>query len=182
MLQDSSLRAPEGGGLSWCIDAALDAAVLAGPSSPRLGTYLRRAPMCRPCVCLRSCQRVSTAQWARVIDPGPCRRPPGRRFVLHRTSGPRLRCAAFRTLLSAPSNAACCCSCAPPRCFPGPCRSHHPHPSPGRPAASISTRLTRPCALRAGPRPVARRLISLVSVAHTMITSSGDGLSSLSIK
>ena len=50
----------------------------------------------------------------------------------------------FRTLLSAPSNAACCCSCAPPRCHPGPCRSHHHHPSPDRPQASISALLTRP--------------------------------------
>ena len=37
-----------------------------------------------------------------------------------------------------PSNAACCSSCATPRCHPGPCRSHHHHPSPGRPPASIS--------------------------------------------
>jgi hypothetical protein len=54
-----------------------------------------------------------------------------------------------------------CCSCAPPRRLPGPCRSHHRHPSPGHPPASISTVLTRtsavgasflpfPCALCAG--------------------------------
>ena len=58
-----------------------------------------------------------------------------------------------RTLLSAPSNAACCCSCAPPRRLPGPCRSHHHHPSPGRPPASISTVLTRPSAVRASFLP-----------------------------
>ena len=46
----------------------------------------------RPCVCLRSCQRVSTAQRAGIINPGPGLRPLG---VLHRTSGPRLRYAAL---------------------------------------------------------------------------------------
>ena len=59
----------------------------------------------------------------------------------------------FLTLLSAPSNAACCCSCAPPRCHPGPCRSQHHLPSPGRPAASISTLLTHPSAARASFLP-----------------------------
>ena len=52
-----------------------------------------------------------------------------------------------------PSNAACCSSCATPRCHPGPCRSHHHLPSPGRPPASISTLLTRPSAARASFLP-----------------------------
>ena len=46
-----------------------------------------------------------------------------------------------------------CCSCAPPRRLPGPCRSHHRHPSPGHPPASISTVLTRPSAVRASCLP-----------------------------
>ena len=60
-----------------------------------------------------------------------------------------LRYAALFSALRGLSNAACCCSCAPPRCHPGPCRSHHHLPSPGRPPASISTLLTRPSAARA---------------------------------
>ena len=54
-----------------------------------------------------------------------------------------LRYAALFSALRGLSNAACCCSCAPPRCHPGPCRSHHRHPSPGHPQASISALLTR---------------------------------------
>ena len=51
-------------------------------------------PLHRPCACLCPSQAYSPAQRARIIDPGPGRRPPGRRFALHRASGPRLRCAA----------------------------------------------------------------------------------------
>ena len=50
-------------------------------------------PLHRPCACLCPSQAYSPAQRARIIDPGPGRRPPGRRFALHRASGPRLRCA-----------------------------------------------------------------------------------------
>ena len=52
-----------------------------------------------------------------------------------------------------PSSAVFCCSCAPPRRLPGPCRSHHRHPSPGHPPAFISTVLTRPSAVRASFLP-----------------------------
>ena len=48
----------------------------------------------------------------------------------------------FSGVLPAPcglSNSACRYSCAPPPRHPGPWRSHHHHPSPGRPPASIST-------------------------------------------
>ena len=47
-------------------------------------------PLHRPCACLCPSQAYSPAQRARIIDPGPGRRPPGRRFALHRASGPRL--------------------------------------------------------------------------------------------
>ena len=73
---------------------------------------------------------------------------------------------------------------------PGPCRSHHHHPSPGRPPASISTVPTRPfgrlrivsalplavspvCRLRAAPRAikVAARVAARASGAAAAMTS-----------
>ena len=50
--------------------------------------------ICRPCECFWARQGRYTAQRVGIVHPEPGRRPPGRRFVLHRTSGPRLRYAA----------------------------------------------------------------------------------------
>ena len=63
--------------------------------------------------------RFSLNPRGRDIDPGLRRRPPGRRFVLHRTFGPRLRYAASNPALCD----LCCCCCAPPRRYPGTCRT-----------------------------------------------------------
>jgi len=45
--------------------------------------------------CFWARQGHSTAHRVGIVHPEPGRRPPGRRFVLHRTSGPRLRYAAL---------------------------------------------------------------------------------------
>ena len=47
-----------------------------------------------------SCQGRSISPVGRDIDPEPCRRPLGRRFVLHRTSGPRPQ--VYRPILCPP--------------------------------------------------------------------------------
>ena len=47
------------------------------------------------CACFWARQGHSTAHRVGIVHPEPGRRPPGRRFVLHRTSGPRLRYAAL---------------------------------------------------------------------------------------
>ena len=48
----------------------------------------------RPSCAATRLDAYSPARRARIIDPGSGRWPPGRRFVLHWTSGPLLRCAA----------------------------------------------------------------------------------------
>ena len=60
-------------------------------------------------------QGRSTAQRVGIVYAEPCRRPPGRRVVLHWTSGPRPRPMLDGGVYCPPSNAACFCSCAPPR-------------------------------------------------------------------
>ena len=84
--------------------------------------------------------------WVRPVASGPPVCPSSDFWASSQVCAPLN--PAFR-----PSNAACCSSCATPRCHPGPCRSHHHLPSPGRPPASISTLLTRPSAARASFLP-----------------------------
>ena len=58
---------------------------------------------CRPCARSCSCQGRSISPGGREIDPEPRRRPPGRQFVLHRTSGPRPQvCRPFEPCFPAP--------------------------------------------------------------------------------
>ena len=56
----------------------------------------RLRPSLAAFVSIRLWLRRTTSPMGRDIDPGPCRRPSGRRFVLHRTFGPRLRYAALQ--------------------------------------------------------------------------------------
>jgi hypothetical protein len=109
----------------------------------RIALYRR---MCRPCARSCSCQ-------GRSISPSSAGslRAAGLSFI--GLPGLDLRYAGLFSALRGLSNAACCCSCTPPRGHPGPCRSHHHHPSPGHPPASISTVLTRPSAVRASFLP-----------------------------
>ena len=88
---------------------------------PKLLEARRRLWMGNNLVCASLCPRLrrSTNPRGRDIDPGLRRRPPGRRFVLHRTFGPRLRYAASNPALCD----LCCCCCAPPRRYPGTCRT-----------------------------------------------------------
>ena len=110
--------------------------------------------VCRPCARSCSCHSRSSAQKGRDLLRELLSPVSFGRCVLHRTPGPPIRpMPARRCAHCPPSNAACCCCCAPARRLPWPCRSHHHHPSPGRPPASISTLLTRPSAVRASFLP-----------------------------
>ena len=102
---------------------------------------------------LGACSHMSrsTSPRGRDIDPAPRRRPPDRRFVLHRTFGTRLRYAALEPSPCRPSSAACCCCWSPPRRLPEPCRwSHHPPPT-----ISSFSRVLRPFVSRFSPLRVA---------------------------
>ena len=91
--------------------------------------------MWRPCACLYSCQGASTAQRGGIVDPEPGRRPPGRRFVLHRTSGPRLRYAARSNPAFGPLERGLLlllrASTPPPRSLPQPPPPPQPWPPSG---------------------------------------------------
>ena len=97
-------------------------------------------------------QGRSTAQRVGIVYAEPCRRPPGRRVVLHWTSGPRPR-PGWRCVLPALERGLLLLLRASTLPFPGPAAATHRHPSPGHPPASISTVLTRPSAVRASFLP-----------------------------
>ena len=105
--------------------------------SPCIGAYfgLARAPAHTKAAA--SARGVGTS----IPSPAGSLRAAGLSFI--GLPGLDLRYAALFSALRGLSNAACCCSCAPPRCHSGPCHSHHHHPSPGHPQASISAPLTR---------------------------------------
>ena len=120
----------------------------------------RLRPSLAACASIRLWLRRTTSPMGRDIDPGPCRRPSGRRFVLHRTFGPRLRYAALQPKPSASSRIAAAAAglhAATVMTVPGISRTHHHHPSPGHSQTSISTLLTCPSATRASfpPSPCA---------------------------
>jgi hypothetical protein len=93
--------------------------------------------------------------------PEPRRRPPGRRFVLHRTFGPRLGYAALGPCPCRPSSAACCCCWSPARRLPEPCRCSYHDPATSPCLAPIYSLLTRPLAVRISFLPSLLRVDSL---------------------
>ena len=134
ILRANSLRANSLGRSQRARSAFPTSAV--GCESHCIGAYVGPA-----CACARASASLQlSGPGSSILGPAGGLRAAGLSFI--GLPGHDLRYATLFSALRGLSNAACCCSCAPPRGHPGPCRSHYRHPSPGHPQVSISALLT----------------------------------------